>query len=830
MTTLPIGPAIPELVNALRTNRAAVLCAAPGAGKTTRVPLELLRAGTAGDRSIIMLEPRRIAAVRSAEYMALSLGESAGETVGYRIRGEKRTGRSTRIEVVTEGILTRMLQHDPSLDGAGLIIFDEFHERSIHADLGLAFVLDVCEHIRPDLKVLVMSATMDSAAVSRLLDGAPVVVSEGREYPVETIYRSLPRSGSVESECAAAVSEALRDREGDVLVFLPGQREIRRTEEELARRSVPPETDVHLLYGEAPPERQRAALSRTPGRRKVILATSVAETSVTIDGVRVVVDAGLARTSAFDPARGMSGLVTVNVSKASADQRRGRAGRQAPGICYRLWTEHEQSMLAPFTLPEIATADLTAFALEAAVWGDPELRTLKLLDAPPEKHFNAARDLLVRLGALDAEGRLTTHGRSLAGLGTHPRYAHMLTVAMEHGFGAAACDMAALLEERDAGGDANAFGDDLSERFLRWKRGNGSKPGADRRVTEQSAQYRTRLGLPAAERSTERDAENIGMCIALAYPDRIAKQRPGTERYQLSGNTVGVLQRGSTLARHPLLAVAEVDGAGAEVRILRAAPIERAQLDALYGERYVERSEMWWDERQECIVSRSVKRLWSIELERRDIEPDADRAAELLSEAVRRKGVGILPWDAGSLSLRSRSEWLRRNGFAEGDWRDVGDDALARSTDEWLLPFLTGIRRLSQLTRLDMAVILASLIGPAQKRTIERLAPTHIVVPTGSRIPVDYSSDPPVVAVRLQEMFGEERTPAVAGGKVSVVLHLLSPAHRPLAITQDLPSFWRNAYPGVRKDMRGQYPKHFWPEDPLTAPPTRRTKKAMDRS
>jgi ATP-dependent helicase HrpB len=824
MTPLPIEGILPDLRAALARHARAVLSADPGAGKTTRVPLALLDESWLAGKKILMLEPRRLAAQRAASYMSQQIGEPVGGTVGYRIRGEQRVGRRTRVEVVTEGILARMLQDDPALDGTGLVIFDEFHERSIHADLGLALALDAQEQVRDDIRILVMSATLDGLAVSALLGDAPVLRSEGRMYPVATHYLPRPVEGPVEQSAVAAVFRSLRADEGDVLVFLPGQREIRRTDALLGQAGLPPGVTVHLLYGEAPPERQKAALTPAgPGARKVILATSVAETSLTIDGVRVVIDAGLARSARFDPRRGMSGLVTTPVSRAAADQRRGRAGRQGPGVCYRLWTEQEQRLLQEFAPPEITVADLAPLLLDLAQWGAPGGEGLKFLDPPPPAHLAQARELLTRLGAIDAAGKLTAHGRAMSRLPVHPRYAHMLIRGKELGRGALACDVAALLEERDLlrGGSDNDI--DLASRWHALRTGRATDRGARERATAQSARLRELIDA----RQGSDAGGHLGMLLAMAYPERVAKRRtPDGVRYQLAGGPGGVLPPKSALSREEYLAVGDVDGVGAEVRIFLAEPVSEADLRSAFGELLETSREVAWDPRQEIVVAREQTRLGAITLDERPLAPGADALTDCMIEGIRQIGLGALPWTPAASALRERSEWLRRRGLAGPEWPDLSDEALLRELPAWLGPYLAGITRRTQLSRLDLQKIVEARFSFQEMRELDRLVPTHLVVPTGSRIALEYPPEgPPVLAVRLQEMFGQTETPTVAGGKVKVLIHLLSPARRPLAVTQDLPSFWKNAYADVRKDMRGRYPKHHWPENPLEAEPTRRTKR-----
>jgi ATP-dependent helicase HrpB len=829
---LPIDDILPELRSIMRDHANAVLTAEPGAGKTTRVPIALLEEPWMKGNKVIMLEPRRLAALRSAEFMAEQRNESAGGTIGYRIRGDQKISSKTILEVVTEGILTRMIQEDASLQGIGMIIFDEFHERSIHADLGLALSLDIQQHLRSDLKILVMSATLDAAAVSALMDNAPVLTCRGRQYPVGMTYLPRQQREKIEQVSANAVVKALREQEGDILVFLPGQREIRMTETLLKQKELPLNTIIHLLYGESSPAAQRTALQPSRnGERKVILSTNIAETSVTIDGVRVVIDAGLMRTSQFDARRGMSGLTTIPVSNASAEQRKGRAGRQAPGHCYRLWSETEQLMLTPYSKPEILVTDLAPLALELALWGDGAGQSLKFLDPPPAAHLSQARELLQYLGALDQNKQLTAHGKAMGRLPVHPRYAHMLLKGNELKLGGLACEIAALLDERDILRGTTGSDIDLSSRYIAFKERRIDDRNALQRISEQSDRLKRMVGIHddsgrSARHPLDRADHRIGMLLALAYPERIAK-RKFEGKYQLAGNSIASLPNGSGLFTEEYLAVGDVDGVGSDVKIFLAEPLTENEIRSVFGDQIVTRDAVEWDEKSESIVARTVSVFGSLELSEKAFVPPSDQTIPLMISVIRREGLSILPWTKETGSIIARSEWIRRNALS-ADWPDLSEETLLKELDLWLAPFLNGITRKSHLSRLSMGEIIHSLFTYQQQRELERLAPTHLSVPTGSQIAVEYSTDPPVLAVRLQEMFGETDTPTVGGGKIKVLLHLLSPARRPLAVTQDLPSFWKNAYVQVRKDMRGDYPKHYWPEDPIQAEPTRKTKRGME--
>jgi len=821
-TPLPIDEVLPRLREALRGSVSVVLSAPPGAGKTTRVPPALLDEEWLSKRKLIMLEPRRLAAQRSAEYMARQLGERVGGSVGYRIRGESRVSSATRIEVVTEGVLTRMLQHAPDLPDAGLVVFDEFHERSLHADLGLALTLDTQAHLREDLKILVMSATLDNIAVRDFLGGVPVIESPGRSYPVETVYRQFPSEKPLGESVCEAVLRALRETEGDLLVFLPGRGEIRRVTELLADAHLPEEARVCPLYGDAPPRTQRAALDPSgAGERKIILATSIAETSLTIDGVRVVIDAGLSRRPEFNPRRGMAGLVTVPVSKASAEQRRGRAGRQSPGVCYRLWTEEAHAGLPAFALPEMLTSDLAPLALDLAVWGVPDGRGLRFLDPPPTAHLAQAQKVLKELDALDEEGNLTSRGREMAALPVHPRLAHMIVMARGLGLAPLACDIAALLEEGDI---VRGRGDiDLRSRLAALQTGEDVEAGVRARVIAEARRLRR---LSAAGEGVASEG-GIGILLALAYPERVGRRRAdGGRRYELVNGSGAVLPEWSLLRREEYIAVAEVDGVGTDVHIHLASPVSRQDLADVFADRLLREDQVHWDPLSESVVGRRVLKLGSLVLGESPLKVEENRLRDALLGGIRAMGLESLPWSREARALRARSEWLRSRGLAPNNWPDLSDEALMEDLPRWLGPWVGGMSRRSDLSALDLRRAISARFEHQQLGELDRLAPVAVLVPSGSRIRIEYGTgSEPALSVKLQEMLGETRTPTVAGGRVKVVLHLLSPAGRPLAVTQDLPSFWKNVYPEVRKEMRGRYPKHYWPENPLSARPTKRIRK-----
>ena len=806
-----------------------MLQASPGAGKTTRVPLALLDEPWLGSAKIIMLEPRRLAARAAARRLAQSLGEEVGQTVGYRVRLDSRVGPRTRLEVVTEGVLTRKLQDDPTLEEVGAIIFDEFHERSVHADLGLALTLQAQRLVRPELRLLVMSATLDIAPVATLLGGAPIISSEGREFPVATRYLDQPidrrDSRLLESRVASTTLRALRDHPGDVLVFLPGIAEIRRVES-LLDGTVPNGTFVVGLHGDLPADAQdRAIAPSRPGERKVVLATSIAETSLTIEGIRVVVDSGLARVPRFSPRTGMTRLETVRVTRASAEQRRGRAGRVAPGTCYRLWTEAEQGHLLPHARPEILDADLAPLVLELAVAGIAEPTELAWLDPPPEAALAQARELLVELVAFDAAGRLTTHGRAMAGVGLHPRLAHMVLRAQALRLGRAATRLAALLGERDilprGAGLPEA---DVRTRLDALARGVDARVdrGTLHRVRAEADHLARQFGIGTSEGAQDAAA---GLLIALAYPDRIAQRRPGgSGRYLLRNGRGAALDPSDPLGSEDLLAVAAIDDRQPESRIFLAAPLSRADLEEQFGAQIVAERVVEWDGRTDAVVAISRRRLGALVLGESALR-DADPAeiAHALARALTAGGVAELPWSDAGRRLRERLAFMHH---LDPGWPDVSDAALASSIDAWLAPRIIGMRRRADVARLDLGGALSDLLSWQQRSQLDALAPTHYVAPSGSRLPIDYTdAGAPVVAVRLQEMFGLADTPTVGGGRVPLTLHLLSPANRPIQVTRDLAGFWRTSYFDVRRELRGRYPKHEWPEEPLRATPTARAKR-----
>jgi ATP-dependent helicase HrpB len=798
----------------LASSNSAVLVAAPGAGKTTRVPLVLLDEPWARGRKILVLEPRRLAARAAAARMASTLGEDVGDTVGLRVRFGSKVTKRTRIEVITEGIFTRLIIDDPSLEGVAAVLFDEFHERSLDADLGLALALDSQGSLREDLKLLVMSATLDGARVAALLDDAPVITSEGRAFPVETRYLGRDPRAQIERQVADATGRALRLETGSLLVFLPGTGEIRRTESLLKETVTDSGVDIVSLYGALDAREQDRAISPSPpGRRKIVLATSIAETSLTIEGVRVVIDSGLARVPRYEPDVGITRLETVRVSRAAADQRRGRAGRTEPGVCYRLWDEPQTASLEPYTRPEILSADLSSFVLDLAQWGTSDPATLEFLDPPPRPALAEAVALLGKLNAIDQAGRITEEGRKLRALPLPPRLARMVADGAAEGAGELAAAIAAVITERSLGGDDI----DLRHRLDNLRRDRS------RRAEDARAMVR-RWAEMAGGRKLGGD-HSPGSLLALAYPDRIAKNRGGVAGgFLLANGRGGYVDPASPLAREEYLAVAELTGTAAASRIVLACAITLGEIEARFGGEIEEREAMTFDAASASLRSRRSRKLGMLTLSEQTlpVTSGAD-AAKLLAQGLARLGIGKLPWTKAQLQFRDRVNFLRR---AEGnEWPDLSDQALAHSVDEWLAPFLSGKIALSQLDAGDLSSALDALIPWNLRKRLDVEAPTHFMAPSGSSVPIDYEAqEGPKLAIRVQELFGLAIHPLIAGGRVPLLIELLSPAHRPVQVTRDLPGFWRGSYKDVRADLRGRYPKHPWPDDPLTAPATRRAK------
>ncbi|WP_420102095.1 ATP-dependent helicase HrpB [Bosea sp. (in: a-proteobacteria)] len=826
-TKLPIDAVLGELASALRSRPNAVLVAPPGAGKTTRVPLALLDEPWTKGGKLIVLEPRRLAARGAAGRMAQTLGERVGETVGLRVRLGSKIGPKTRIEVVTEGVFARMILDDPALEGIAAVLFDEFHERSLDADFGLALALDAQGGLREDLRILVMSATLDGARVARLLGEAPVIESEGRAFPVETRHRGRDPLKRIEDEVVETILLALNDQPGSQLVFLPGQGEIRRVEERLSEKLRDPAVEIAPLYGALDQrEQDRAVLPAPPGRRKVVLASAIAETSLTIEGVRVVIDSGLARVPVYEPDIGITRLETRRVSRAAADQRRGRAGRTEPGICYRLWEEAATGALEPFARPEILSADLAPLLLDCAAWGVADPASLAFLDAPPAPALKEARALLAAIGALDAHGRITPEGRALQALPLPPRLARMVLVAGRFGQAGLAADLAALLVERGLGGDAL----DLAERLERFGRERGGRAGDMRRLAEGWARTAERQA-PAVPVAPMGEAVSPGLLLAFAYPDRIAKARsPGSGQYLLANGRGAQCEPGQRLAREPYLVVAEMTGSAQQARILAAAPITESEIAALVDAGLApyplaERQEASFDRAARALRVRAVRRYGALALAERPLPVVATTEnADALARGIAALGIGLLPWTRGQNQLRERVAFLRR-AEPEAGWPDLSDEGLAAEPELWLAPHLLGRASLGAIEPGDLDSALAALLPWEMKRRLDAEAPTHFTAPTGSSLAVDYAAEAgPTISVRVQELFGLAIHPALAGGRVPLVLELLSPAHRPIQLTRDLPGFWRGSWAAVKSEMKGRYPRHPWPDDPAAALPTTRAK------
>ena len=850
MPDLPITDALPELLATLEKFNNVVLQAPPGAGKTTMVPLALLDCKWLGDRNIIMLEPRRLAARSAAARMADLLGETLGETVGYQIRGERKAGKRTRILVVTEGVLTRLLQSDPELSKTALVIFDEFHERNLQGDLSLALCLQSQEYLREELKLLVMSATLETEAVAALLGNAPVISSEGRSYPVHIRYlahqqqpgelRQLP------AQMARQIAQLLDEQEGSLLAFLPGVGEIKKVEQ-LLKEQLGERDDIILapLYGDLNRQQQDLAISPAPGgRRKVVLATNVAETSLTIEGIRMVVDSGLMRESRFDPNTGMNRLVTASISQASATQRCGRAGRLSEGMCLRLWSESRQQGLASKNTPEILLSDLAPLMLELAQWGVRAVDELRWLDLPPPGPVAQAQDLLEQLGAVDSEKRITSHGSAMLRLGTHPRLAHMMLRSRTLGLSREACVLAALLSERDIFRGEARWDRDIYRRvrvLLGEKKDSSADRGAVHSIRQQAKTWQAQLSRTPDQQNSAHapdsldDIDRIGVLLGLAYPDRIARNRRDHERrFVLASGRGAHFSHDDALAHEEFLVIAELDGQGRDARIQLAARISEHALREYFSDLIKTEECVRWDDAAARAVASERTSLGRIVLEE---QPAKSISGELVSRAlldgIRQKGLKILPWTREAAGLRARVEFLRRKaaeyptlieGLSLPDWRE---ETLEASLEGWLLPHLNGMNKLEQLKQLSLHSILLGQLEWTCQQQLDTLAPSHFTVPSGSRIQIDYAEAEPVLAVRLQEMFGLGETPTILKGQYRLTIHLLSPAQRPVQVTRDLASFWANTYQEVKKELRIKYQKHFWPDDPLTAQATSKTKKRM---
>lgn len=815
---LPIDACLPRLLESLARHPRVLLQAPPGAGKTTRVPPALLRAPWVGQGRVLVLEPRRLAARAAAYHMAAELGEAVGGQIGYRVRFDSRVSERTRVEVITEGILIRRLQHDPELAGVATVIFDEFHERSLQADLALALCREAQQALRPDLRLLVMSATLDSAGLATRLD-APVVAASGRVFPVQLQYRHAGPLSSLPARMARALAELLRCDGGDLLAFLPGAAEISRTHAMLEADPRFAAMAVHRLHGDMSLHDQQCAIGPDPnGRRKVILSTPVAETSLTVEGVDTVIDGGYRRAPRFDPNTGLTRLVTERISRDSAEQRAGRAGRLGPGRCVRLWTEAEQAALAPRRQPEILDADLAGLALELAVWGAADATALPWLDPPPPGNLAQARDLLTLLEALDGQGRITTHGRAMAELPVHPRLARMLGVAAGRGQAHTASLLAALLEDRATSRPGTGANLDMHLQQLRQpsgRRGTGS-------VQRTAAQIRRLLGV-----DHEGDAVEAGGLLLHAYPDRVAQRRQdGRTRYRLTGGRGATLGEDDPLAGCDWLVAPSVDSGKVEGRIHLAAAVDRSAIAVELAGLISTEEIVAWDRATDAVTARRNVRLGALVMESRALgDLDASGIVRAMLEGVHAMGLDALPWTPALRQWQARVLTLR-HALPEGGWPDVSDTALLWTLESWLAPFLVGCARRAHLQRVDLRAALGALLPFALANRLDQDAPTHLAVPSGSRIALQYQPDgsPPVLAVKLQEMFGLADSPRIAQGRVPVLLHLLSPARRPIQVTRDLRGFWDRTYPEVRRELKGRYPKHPWPQDPWNAAPTARVR------
>ncbi|MDH5297435.1 MAG: ATP-dependent helicase HrpB [Desulfobulbaceae bacterium] len=835
MAELPINAILPELTKALARNNRLILSAPPGSGKTTGVPPALLGEPWLKDKKILILEPRRLAARSAAGRMADLRNEQVGDTVGYRVRFDNKVSERTRIEVVTEGILTRMLQSDPELAGVGVVIFDEFHERSLHADLGLALALDAQEGLRDDLRLLVMSATLDLDRLRALLPTAELLVGEGRSFPVEIRHLDRDPDPDLVRLAASGIRTALAEQRGDILAFLPGAGEIRKVAATLAGLAKEQGILLHSLYGDMPLAAQSAAiLPDTAGRRRVVLATSIAETSLTIDGITTVVDCGWARRPRFNGNSGLSRLETVRISSAAADQRAGRAGRVGPGVCYRLWSKHTQQGLVPHLEPEIRETDLTSLALQLAHWGVNDPSALRWLDPPPPTSLAHGRAILQELEALDPQGRITSLGKEMARLPLHPRLAHMLLVGARAGGPRPACQLAALLAERDPLRNSSGPREtDLDKRLRLLRvfqeegpaaaRALGGDPDLCRRILQAAEQWLRLLPKGNAKKAPPLSA---GGLLSLAYPDRIGQQRAANSHAFLLANGRGArLPNHDSLCSQPYLVAAELDAGTIEGRIFLAAPISLDEIETLHRRRIHATRSIQWDSRPQAVAARSSRRLGSLVLDSAPLKnPDPEEIRQAMLDGIRQLGIIALPWDTAARELQARLIALGHWHPDEG-WPAVDDGSLLATLAHWLGPYLDRISRRDQLKQLDLATILKGMLDWPRLQRLDQGAPTHLQVPSGSRVRLQYNNgEPPVLAVRLQELFGLADTPTVCWGEVQVVLHLLSPARRPIQVTRDLRGFWDRTYPEVKKELQGRYPKHHWPDDPWSATATARAK------
>ncbi|WP_434053569.1 MAG: ATP-dependent helicase HrpB [Roseibium sp.] len=811
-SNLPIDAVLPDLLQTLEATTNAVLVAEPGAGKTTRVPLALLDASWRRDGKILVLEPRRLAARAAARRMASELGEKPGDTVGYRVRMETKVSSRTRIEVITEGVFTRLILDDPELTGIAAILFDEFHERSLDGDLGLALALDVQAALREDLRLLPMSATLDAASISKLLGAAPVLESKGRSFPVETHYLGRDTKIRIEPQITNAIHKALQEETGSLLVFLPGQGEIRRVADLLSGK-IPANCKVAPLYGGLDAKAQDEAIRPAEnGARKIVLASAIAQTSLTIEGVRVVIDCGLARVPRYEPQTGLTHLETVRVSRASADQRRGRAGRTEPGVCYRLWDEAQTMALPAAEAPEILEADLTGLVLDLAAWGTLDPASLTFADPPPAAAWNEAKSLLTDLHALDAAGHLTREGKALAKLPLHPRLAHMVIAGVDRGLGFTAALVALCLSEPGLGGRDPDLRTRL--RALRHDRGQRAKDGR-----ALAARWLNQAGGSGSET----DIESAGLLLALAYPDRVAQARGQTGRFRLANGRGAELEQEHALAGERFLVVADIQGKAASGRIQLCVPISKEEIEDLFAGDIVEEEDVQLTP-DGALKARRVTRYKAVELQASAIKSAAPEAvvAALLKE-VRRRGMARLPWSKEQARLRKRVAYARDNGAA--DLPELGDRHLLETLEDWLQPYLSGLTTISAVDAAVLGNALAGLLPYDASVRLDALAPSHFSAPTGSKVPIDYGAAAgPTLSIRVQELFGLKEHPSVCDGQLPLILELLSPAQRPIQVTRDLPGFWAGSWADVKADMKGRYPKHPWPDDPTEAEATRRAK------
>lgn len=843
MSHFPVDTIIPRLIHSLHERSAAIVHAPPGSGKTTRIPPALLAAPWLKTGKIIMLEPRRLAAVNSARWISSTMGEEVGGTVGYSIRFDRQVSPRTRVEIVTEGLLTRRLQSDPTLDGVGLVIFDEFHERSLHADTALALCLDMQKGLRPDLRVLIMSASLDLSGLRGLLPDAAVISCEGRMYPVETRYLGSPELDPV-AAAAAAVARGLKETEGDILLFLPGSGEIRRCLSILEEQQRGSDIMLTPLYGDLPFAEQEKAI-RPASRRKVVLATNIAETSLTIEGIRVVIDTGLSRRSRYDPATGLNRLVTERVSASAALQRSGRAGRVAPGICYRLWSEYEQGTLLAADPPEILIADLSELALNLALWGVNDPAELTWVDPPPAAAMAEARRLLQLLGAVDSGLMITPLGREMAGIPLHPRLSRLLLAGTARGEGDLACDLAAIIAERDFIRNGTSPRPttpcDLADRLeilQQWRSGRMRSSGTaevDRGALGSVERLATQLRRIAGLRGSPGayDPSDAGLLAAVAFPDRIAMQRePGSRRYVLAGGRGAQLGPRSGVNNARFIVAVQLDGgSGSEGRIFTASTLEEARIREIFRDAITRVRSVNWDQEAGRVAAREELRLGALVLESLVVKPEREDAVTAVLEQIAAQGnLDLLTVTPQCRQYRARVRLLR-DTCGEGEWPDLSDGALLSSLEIWLAPLLMAREKPERLAGFDLLAAFKGILGWKLNARLEELAPTHLAVPSGSRVSIDYDNDGgPVMAVKLQELFGLADTPRVAGGQVPILLHLLSPAGRPMQVTRDLRSFWDRVYPEVRKELKGRYPKHPWPDDPWSAVPTKFTKKRLQGS